>query len=357
MPLSSTKRALIAIAVIVCLGAVGLGIYLHRQHRPLPGASVGAAPDLLSQLPADASAIGYIDVAALRGLQNSPLAAVLGLTSPGPQADREYAEFLRETGFDYTRDLDKAAIAAWPHSLIPPAGDMGENRILAIADGRFNQEKIKAYALRTGRAVARGAQLMYEVPGNPPISFKFLSPTRIVLASGKNATDLLNATSATARDPGMQSRIARVAGAPIFAVARTDQLPASFYSNFGNSKQLERLARSVRGLTLAGQPDGGKIKVALDAECDSMTNALQLSSLLDILRMGASLALSDPKTRRQMNREQAAFLSAVVNQLNVTHQDKWVRLTLDVTPEMLGVSRSNSADPPARARPPSPLAH
>jgi hypothetical protein len=348
MPLSSTKRALIAVAVIIGLGAVGSGVYLYRQHRPLPGASAGSEPDLLGQLPADAPAIGYVDVAALRGLRNSPLAAVLGLTSPGPQADREYADFIRETGFDYTRDLDKAAIAAWPQSLLTP-GSMGENRILAIADGRFNEQKIKAYALRTGRVVAHGAPQVYEVPGNPPLSFEFLSPTRIVLASGKDASDLFTATGATARDQNMQARIARVAGAPIFAVARTDQLPASFYSNFGNSTQLERMARSVRGLTLAGQPDGEKIKIALDAECDSMTNALQLASLLDILRMGSSLALSDPKTRQQMSREQAAFLRAVVSQVRVAHQDKWVRLTLDVTPEMLGASHSSSADPPAAA--------
>jgi hypothetical protein len=227
---------------------------------------------------------------------------------------------------------------------------MGENRILAIADGRFNQEKIEAYALRTGRVVARGGQPVYEAPGNPPISFKFLSPTRISLASGKNATDLLNASGATARDPGMQSRIARVAGAPIFAVVRTDELPPGFYSNFRNSKQLERMARAVRGLTFAGQPDGEKIKVALDAECDSMTDALQLAALLDILRMGTSIALSDPKTRRPMNPEQAAFLRAVLNQVNVTHQDKWVRLTLEVTPEMLGVSHAGSADPPPSTR-------
>jgi len=348
MPLSSTKRALLAIAVIVAIGSVGLGVYIYRQHQPLPRTSGGSAPDLLAQLPADAPVICYIDVAALRGLQNSPLAAVLGLTSPGPQADREYAEFVRETGFDYTRDLDKAAIAAWPQSLLTP-GSMGENRILAIADGRFNEQKIKAYALRTGRVVAHGAHQVYEVPGNPPLSFEFLSPTRIVLASGKDASDLLTATGATARDPGIQSRIARVAGAPIFAVARTDRLPATFHSNFGDSTQLERLARSVRGLTLAGQPDGVKFKIALDAECDSMTNALQLATLLDILRMASSVTLSDPKTRQQMSREQAAFLRAVVSQVKVAHQDKWVRLTLDVTPEMLGASNPNSADPPASA--------
>jgi hypothetical protein len=345
MPLSSTQRALIAIAVVVGLGALCFGVYLHRQHRALPGVSAGATPDLLGQLPTDAPAIGYLNVAALRGLQKSPLAAVLGLTSPGPEADRKYAEFVRGTGFDYTRDLDSVAVAAWPQSIAAAARGIGENRLLAIADGRFDEHRIKVYALRTGKEVARGSLSVYEVPGNPPISLAFLSPTRIVLASGKNASELLTEAGATIQDAGTQERIARVAGAPIFAVARTDQLPAGFHSNFGNSPQLERLARSVRALMLAGQPDGDKIKIALDAECDSMTNALQLATLLDILRMASSMTLSDPKTRRQMNQEQAAFLSAVVKQVKVSHQDKWVRLTLDLTPQMLGASSVSTTDP------------
>jgi hypothetical protein len=341
----------------VGLGVAGFGAYLYQQRRPLAGASTGAAPELLSLLPRDAPAIGYIDLAALRRLENSPLAAVLGLTSAGPQADREYTEFVRASGFDYKRDLDQAAFAAWPQSLVPQAGGMGENPVLAIGEGRFNQERIKAYALRTGRVVRSGSQSVEEVPGSPPLSLTFLSSTRIALASGKKASELLaKLGTATAPEAGTQERIARVAGAPIFAVVRTDQLPASFYSGFGNSTQLERLARSVRGLTLAGQPDGEKIKIAVDAECDSMSNALELSTLLDFLRLGSSMALADPKTRRQMNQEQAAFLLAVVQRVKVGHQDKWVRLTLDVTPEMLG-ARTNAADPPPSVRPASPLAH
>jgi hypothetical protein len=346
VPLSSTKRALIVVTAIVCIILAGLGIYLYRQRLPLPSAS-GPPPDVFSQLPLDAPAMGYIDVGALRKLQNSPLAAVLGLTSPGPQSDREYTEFVRETGFDYTRDLDRVAIAFWPQNLAVPAASMGENRILAIAEGRFDEEKIKAYALRTGKVVARGSQSIYEVPGNPEVFFEFRSAGRIAIASGKNADDLLAEQTSGSHDPTMQARIARVAGAPIFAAARTDNLPSSFYASFANSPQLERLARSVRGISLAGQPDGDKIKMALDAECDSMANALQLAALLDIVRMGASLSLNDPKTRRQMTKEQAAFLGALINNVRVGRQDKFVRLTLDITPAMLGIRPSASSDPPA----------
>lgn len=335
MPMTARTRALVAIVALVCVAAAGAGWYVHRLRQPLGAASPGSAPDILSQLPPDAPAIAYVDLAALRRLQGSPLAAVLGLARPAPGRDREYEDFVRDTGFDYERDLDRAAIAFWPANSATHSGDSAENRVLAIASGRFDQQKIEAYALRTGRMVTRGTQAFYEMPGDPPVSFAFLSHTQIVLASGKDADHLLAVSSSPARDPAMQQRIARVAGAPIFAVARTDDLPNSFYANFRNSPQLERLARSVRGLTLAGQPNGNEIQAALDAECDSMPHAIELATLLDGFRVFGSLALADPKTRRELTSEQAAFLNALVGQAKVTHQDRWVRLTLDITPAML----------------------
>jgi len=343
MPASAKKRALIVIAVLVCVAAAGAGVYFYRLHRPLAGANAGTAPDLLSQLPSGAPAIAYIDVAALRKLQGSQLAAVLGLTGSDPHEDREYADFVRDTGFDYARDLDRAAIAIWPASLLAAPGGSGSTEVLAIADGRFDEPKIEAYALRTGKVVTRGTQSFYEVPGNPPVSFAFLSPTRIVLTNTKDGGVLAPNPSAT--DQAMRERIERVAGAPIFAVARTDTLPNSFYANFKNAPQFEHLARSVQGLTLAGQPEGDQIHVAVDAECDSMKNALELSTLLDGFRMFGSMALSDPKARGKMTKEQAAFLIALASRVKVTNQDHWVRLTLDVTPDMLAPARPSHADP------------
>ena len=351
MTLSSTNRAWIVVAILLLLAAAAIGIYFLHQHRPLPaipGTSAVVAPDLLSQLPADAPVVGYIDVAALRALQNSPLAAVLGLTSPGPEADREYAEFVRQTGFDYTRDLDKAAIAFWPQSFgVAPGGGIGENRVLAIADGRFDQQKIEAYALRTGKLDSAAKPPVYEVPGNPPVSFEFLSATRIAIASGKDTRELLaqgdQISHPAPREAAMKARIERVAGAPIFAVARTDNLPRAFYSNFANAPQLERLVRSIRGLSFAGKPEGDNIAAALDAECDTVKSALEISTLLDGFRLVGSMALSDPKTLRQMTKEQAAFVQALIRQLKITRQDRWVHLRLDLTPQMLGTRSAASA--------------
>jgi hypothetical protein len=342
----TTKRAWILAAALIALAASGVCAYLYFYglHRPLLGASAGPAPKILSLLPPAAPVVGYADVAALRKLQGTELAAMLGLAGADPQEDADYQNFVKATGFDYERDLDTVAVAIWPTSLLAPKGGLGDNKALAVADGRFDQEKIKAYALRSGKVVARGTRSIYTVPGDPPVSFTFLSATRIALVSGPGTEDLLVNLKSSAADPAMQTRINRVAGAPIFAVARTDTLPNSFYDSFKEAPQLESLARTVEGLSLAGQPKGDGIDLALDGECDSLTHAAEIATLLDTFRMLGPVALSDPKTLGQMTKEQAAFLGSLASQVKVTHQDHWVRLTLSVTPEMLGGGNSTRAE-------------
>ena len=354
MALSSTQRALIAVVLIVCLGGATVAVYLHHLHQPLPNASSGPPPDVLSQLPADAPVIAYIDVAALRKLPNSPLADLLGLAVPQPEPAqprdrrvpqthnenaREYSQFVDDTGFDYSRDLDRAAIAFWPNDLSPSANRAGENPALAIADGHFDQRKITAYAIRAGGKTETAAEhTRYVIPGYPTVAFEFLSQTRIALASGRNAAALLNIRTNLSSDSALQARVKRVAGAPIFGVGRTDHLPASFYADFRNSPQLEGLIRSIQEISLAGEPHGDAVHLTLDAESDSMTHAIELSTLLDGFRMIGPMALSDPKTRAQleMTREQAAVLEAFVNKAHVSHQERWVRITLDLTPALFG---------------------
>jgi hypothetical protein len=353
--LSPAQRALVAVVVIVCLAALAAGIYVHHLRQPLRSENSGPPPDLLSQLPADAPVIAYIDVAAVRKLPDSPVAGLLGLAAPqldttarpspkgahqpGREDAREYAQFVRDTGFDYTRDLDQAAIAFWPNDLTPEANRAGENPAIAVADGRFDRGKIVGYATRAGgKTETVGGHTRYIVPGYPTVAFEFLSATRLAIASGKNAGDLLNLALKPADGLAMQARVKGVAGAPIFGVARTDRLPSSFYTNFENSPQLAGLIRSIQGISLAGQPRGDDVHLVLDAESDSMTHAIEISTLLDGFRMIGSMALSDPKTRAQlqMTREQAAVLAAFIKQAQVSHQDRWIRISLDLTAEMLG---------------------
>ncbi|MGA9883084.1 MAG: hypothetical protein WBQ34_05110 [Candidatus Acidiferrales bacterium] len=343
MALTSKSRALISGAVLLCIAGIAAGIHLHNGSRPLPPAPAPAhaapSPGIFSELPPTAPVIGFANVAELRDLQNTPLASVLGLAAPGPAEDREYHQFVRDTGFDYTRDLDKVAVAFWPANLIQTAGTIGQNRMLAVADGRFDQQKIDAYALRTGKAVKQGERTLYGVPGNPPVAFEFFSPTRILIASGPNPVSLLMIADPPSNGAAIQARISRVAGAPIFAVAETRNLPSSFYSNFHNSPQLEALAKSIRELTLAAQPGGNSINTVVDARCDSLTNALEISTLLDGFRVIARAELSDPNVQRQMTHQQNRFLTGLLRQAKVNRDSNWVRLTFQITPAMLDSSR------------------
>jgi hypothetical protein len=68
------------------------------------------------------------------------------------------------------------------------------------------------------------------------------------------------------------------------------------------------------------------------------------------------MALSDPNTRRQMTKEQIAFLQALVSQAQITHQNKLVRLVLDITPAMLNATPTHAAAP-ARSPAVHPVAH
>lgn len=342
VPIPSTNRAIVAIAVLACATAACAGIIIYRWHRPMQTGNARSGPEILNELPGDAPVVAYIDASALKKLHDSPLAALLGLTGENPQTDRDYQNFVRDTGFDYTRDLDRVAVAFWPSVLATLQG-AENNRTLAIAEGRFDQTKIKTYALRTGKTATSAGRPLYFVPGNPPVALEFLSATRIALASGPDAQHMLASRNPSPRDSATQERIERVSGAPIFAVARTDKLPASFYDHLGSVPEFQSLARSIQGLMLAGQPDGDLIHLTLDAECDSMMSAAKLSTDVDGLRLLGSVALDDPKTRREMTKRQSAFLSALLNQAKLTQQDRWVRLTLDLTPAMLDQLTADTA--------------
>lgn len=180
MPLSSAKRASIATVALALLVGAAAVAYLH--FRDLNGTRTALEPDTLSysssplqverrldilnELPGDAPAVAYIDVDSLRKLQASPVTALLGLTGSNVQ-DHEYQLFVRETGFDYTRDLDQAAIAFWPGN--PQEKHLGapeDNLAFVVADGHFDEEMIRAYARRSGGAHTAGKQEIYGIPGS-----------------------------------------------------------------------------------------------------------------------------------------------------------------------------------------------
>ncbi|HKV27528.1 MAG TPA: hypothetical protein VJN90_04580 [Candidatus Acidoferrales bacterium] len=283
-------------------------------------------PDLVHQLPAGASAVVFADVDLLRA---APIGRELSGLAPNSAQDPEYTAFVRSTGFDYSRDLDRAALALWPKDSPTTA--------VAIAQGKFNHAKIERYALHSGgRIVKHGAWEIYEVPETNPsriVRFVFLSPTEIVLADGPEISAMLNATH-DRLDAEMSQRVAKVAAAPIYAVARTPDLAKDIGVDETHSAQLAHLLQSVHNVSLAGLPVGQNLKVAATAECDSTLNAFQLSTALEGLVWMGRAAMADPKTQQQIGPQWPA-LDALLKAADISHDAHFVRLHLQITPQML----------------------
>ena len=343
------KRERILLLVAALLLTAAAAYYVHHRHREPLAVAPGPVPALLEQLPSGAPLIAFVDLAALRA---SPFAAKIEALAPEPAEEREYKDFVAQTGFDYARDLDRVALAVWPGSIKTTAA--------AIAEGRFDREKISQYALKSGTVTKRGNLDVFQVretlpaPSNPgtaqkTIELAFLLSNRIAFADGVPLDSALASGAAKPADAGMRERIERVAGASFFATAQVKNLPTDILFAGTNSDQLRRILRSVQFASLAGRPERERLHVSLDAECDSVSSAVQLSTLLDGLRWFGRAALADANTRKQLLPQAAVLLDMLLKGVDISRQNKVVRLRLELTPPMLGA-------PPKSAAPKSPTA-
>src|SRR6267154_727491 len=136
-------------AVILLAGClVGLDAYLRLRDSGTTSRNA-----VLSAMPSDASAVIFADLTELR---RAPFTADFYSWIPKGQVDAEYTQFLRDTGFDYERDLDRVAV-----SFIKAEKD---SRLFAVAEGRFDRNKVEAYAARSGVRENRSGREIFSVP-------------------------------------------------------------------------------------------------------------------------------------------------------------------------------------------------
>ena len=344
MTLSSDRRAWIAVGVLVALLCGCLAGYLYyRGHiaaLPTSPTQVTAQQvDLLSLLPGDAPVIGFADLATLKA---SAFVQEFEQLGPSPTEDSDYSAFVRGTGFDYTRDLDSVAIAAWPDSsstqqLAPGGLAVPTLRVLVLGDGRFDAAKIAGYATRSGRATTVDGKTVYEFRDpatKDSLYVSLLSPGRIVLAQGVKLDALLGRKAAAAK-PDRAAHMARVAGRPIFIIARLDNVLRDVPLNFGSFDQLRTLLQSLRWVTIAGQPNGANFEVGAEGDCDSASHALQISTILGGLRWFARSALADPRNQQGMTKDQIALANYFLQASKVSNDGHWLNLKVALTPAVL----------------------
>jgi hypothetical protein len=315
------KRNLVILAIVAAgVGALGLRYELRARSAN----KAGALPELLNMAPADSAFIAYADVAALR---EDPLVQRAAALAEPAAEDRDYIEFVRATGFDYQRDLDRVVFATRPGA--PGGGTM------AVAEGRFDQKKIEEYALRSGKVENQNGRAVYVVPSATPgknISFAFLSANRIAISDGGKFFATPGGISSNPLDPAMRERLSRVAAAPLFFAAKTQ---ARGTIGTDPAPGAPSLLESVRWLDFAARPDNGAVVLSAEGECDSAQDAQKVASAVEFLRGVLRSAVADPKASLHMSPTGAAATERLLKAASVTTTAERVRLLVTMTPDML----------------------
>ena len=292
-------------------------------------------PELLSEVPPGAPTLIYIDLGAVRAssfYQHRPDRAPIAVP------DRDYANFVQGTGFDFEKDLDRVVIASWPQS-----SDQDQKKIVVVADGRFDRQKIHDYAIRNGKLDQQQGHEVFLFPASAPNAWNsllFLNDHRIALVEGSSIAPVLTPHAAgSATDPARE-RAARLAGAAVFAITRVPAVPDNFAPGGMQSAQLASLARSVQWITLAARPEGEDMRVSLEGECKTSTDARQLQSALEMLRLLGRAGLESPKARQKMDPATFGLLETMLKTADITETAERVRILVEITPDILKLSGS-----------------
>jgi len=333
-----TKVQFIALATTIALVVVSLLAYLFWLRPAIPGRNA-----VLSLMPEDAQAVLFIDLSDLR---REPFFSDLLAWAPKPDADQEYRKFVRDTGFDYERDLHRVAVA------FEQQGVGAQKIFFGVGDGHFDTKKIRAYGKKNGAMQNSGGTEIFSLPiagSSARLSFTFLRRDRIAFTNNNDFGSWLHGAKLV-DDAEWRERFTRVAGAPVFAVMRNEALKDAFGGEPASqdlarratggfsSPQLSSLLAQLQWLTVAGKPENNKLRVALDAESLEDKNAQQLADLLNGVVLLARAGLSNAKTQQLGAATRQSYL-ALLKSVEVSRIDrpdtKTVRLMFDVTPDLL----------------------
>jgi hypothetical protein len=321
----SRKTFFVSAAVAVCAVGVSLmtfGIFRHATAHASP------FPELFSALPAGAPTLAYIDLAAIRGssfYQRRP--------DKGPIAvpNQDYSDFMRSTGFDFEKDLERVVVASWP-----PDASNGPRKSVAIAEGNFDRAKIRDYATHKGKLDHQQGREVFLFPGNDPKTtnaITFLDDRRIALVAGSSIAPLFESHADAAGDP-VRERAARLDGAAIFLITQVPPIPDNAGAGAPGGAQMLTLARSVQWLTFAARPEGNDLRVSLEGECDNASDAAQLKTALELMRMFGRSGLEGQKNKQSMKPATLAMLENMLSTADVTQAAERVRILVEVTPDV-----------------------
>lgn len=257
--------------MLVATGAVG-SVYLWRIR------SVSSVARLAARLPQGDLAVAHIDLRALRR------AGLLHLLArPDGQQEAEYLEFVRETGFDYARDLDTVLAA------------FGGEETFALLVGRFDWGRLIAFVNGRGGDCYNGFCRIRSGRPHRWISFFAVAPSIMGLAVSRDswaASVLLEERDpAPLGDPPAQPVWLTFSGG---ALTRASWLPA------GTRAFVSPVADAARVTVAVGASASG-YEAVLEVECrtpeEAARIARQLTEVTEALNRLIRLEKKEPNRR------------------------------------------------------------
>ncbi|MGH9681481.1 MAG: hypothetical protein ACRD4Y_16155, partial [Candidatus Acidiferrales bacterium] len=173
----------------------------------------------------------------------------------------------------------------------------------------------------------------------------FLNPQRIAIVEGQSIAPLLNHRPDPPGGDPARERASRVAGAAVFAIARVPPIPDNAAPGGISSPKLLSLARSVQWVTLAARPEGNSVRISLEGECETPTDARALQSTLEVFRLIGASALESAKTRQSMDPATWNVLDSMLKNAEIDASAERVRILVELGPEILKLGEARKPQP------------
>jgi hypothetical protein len=165
-------RLIVGIAAAALFAALGVAFYLRGR----------AAPEAARLLP-EAETVLYFNL--------KPVRLLTHLGDKPVEHEPEYEDFVRETGFQFERDLDEGAFAV--HSSASqntqPSGD-DYSRYSELLVGRFNSTKVSAYLRKLSSSIEQyRTRDIYNIPHDGRVvRVSILSPDMVAASNTVDAS-------------------------------------------------------------------------------------------------------------------------------------------------------------------------
>jgi hypothetical protein len=258
--IAATAAALLLAALLA--GAAGWWIRREKQKKSV----------LFNRLPAENLLLLYVDLENLRRA-----AALAPLVRERVDPDPDYAAFVKQTGFDYQRDLDAASVCYLP------------DRVYLLARGRFDEAKLRRYALsQGGTCAAGGLSRPCRMPASRPgrtISFYLISRGVLALATAPEPEAVLQLENTPVPSAASLAEAANELGgsrALLWATATPAGLEGVL-TGAAVSPNLILFSRALAGAQRAYlfvADRSPNLEIALRAICGSDAQAAELQHLL-----------------------------------------------------------------------------